>query len=113
MFKTRISYFRLEGGLLLLDAFPQMCLVSRNISHTSEERVIRLHQRIGHPPFELLETCFPFLYLGVNAKTLFCEAYYLAKLHHLTFRSIDDLRKYPFDRIHSDVWGPSPFLTLS
>ena len=109
---TRISSFRREGGLLLLDASTRQCLVSRRTC-SKEDRVIRLHQQMGHPPFYLLRTCYPSLFQGVSDKLLFCEACHLAKLRRMSYKSMDDRCSSPFDCIHSDIWGPCPVESLT
>ena len=79
VFGMRISSFRQEGGLLLLNASPQQCLVSWRTC-SKEERVIRLHQRMGHLPFDLLRACYPSLFHGIPVEQLFCEACPMEKL---------------------------------
>ena len=49
--ETRISSSRQEGVLLFFNASPWKCLVSQRTC-SKEERVTRLHQRMGHPPFD-------------------------------------------------------------
>ena len=77
--RTKISSFRREGGMLLLEASPLQCLVSR-WEYSKEERLIRLHQQMGHPLFDFLKSCYPLLFNGVVSKQLSCEACNMAKL---------------------------------
>ncbi|RDX65444.1 hypothetical protein CR513_55899, partial [Mucuna pruriens] len=44
------------------------------------------HKHLGHPPFGLLKTMFPYLF---------------------TKESVESFNLEPFDLIHSDVWGPT------
>ena len=108
----RTSSFRREGGLLLLKGSSRQCLVSQRM-YSKEERVIRLHQRMGHPPFDLLRTCYPSLFRGILDEHLFCNACHMAKLRRSSFKPMDDRCVSPFDCIHSDVWGPCPVESLS
>ena len=48
--------------------------------YSKEKRLIRLHQQMGHPPFDLLKSCYPLLFNGVVSKQLSCEACNMAKL---------------------------------
>ena len=107
----KISSLRRDGGLLLLDVSPRQCLVSQR-SGSKEERVIRLHRRMGHPPFDLLKTIYPSLFEGISSERLFCNACHMAKLRQSTFKTLDDRCLSPFDCIHSDVWGPCPVDSL-
>ena len=109
---TRISSFKREGGLLLLDASPRRCLVSQ-LTSSKEERVTRLHQRMGHPPFDLLRTCYPSMFRGVLDEKLFCNACHMAKLRRTSFKYLNDRCLSPFECIHSDVWGPCPVESLT
>ena len=108
----KISSFRQEGGLLLLDAPSRQCLVSQS-SSSKEERVIRLHRRMGHPPFDLMKNIYPSLFHGVSNNCLFCNACHMAKLRRSSFKSLDDRCLSPFECVHSDVWGPCPVDSLT
>ena len=72
-----------------------------------------LHQRMGHPPFDLLRTCYPSLFHGILDKRLFCNACHMAKLPRTSFKSLDDRCSSLFDCIHNDVWGPCPVESLT
>ena len=75
--------------------------------------MIRLHERMGHPPFDLLRTCYPSLFHGISAEQLFCEASHMAKLQRTSYKSLDDRCSSPFDCIHSDIWGSCPVFSLT
>ena len=75
--------------------------------------MIRLHQRMGHSPFDLLRTCYPLLFHGISADQLFCEAYHVAKLRQTSYKSLDDQCYSPFDCIHNNIWGPCPVESLT
>ena len=109
---TRISSFKREGGLLLLDASPRQCLVSQ-LTCPKEERMTRLHQRMGHPPFDLLRTFYPSMFRGVLDKKLFCNACHKAKLRRASFTYLDDRCVSLFECKHNDVWGPCSVESLT
>ncbi|CAL2265137.1 unnamed protein product [Prunus armeniaca] len=44
---------------------------------------------------------------------LHCEVCILAKSHRASFPPSMNKRPFPFDLLHSDVWGPSPIVTSS
>ena len=75
--------------------------------------MIRLHERMGHPPFDLLRTCYPSLFHGISAEQLFCEASHMAKLQRTSYKSLDDRCSSPFDCIHSDIWGSCQVFSLT
>ena len=76
----------------------------------AEDRVLMLHMRMGHPPFELLNTFYPSMFGGIEVSKLFCEACQLAKHKRSSFKSLNDRCLSPFECIHSDVWGHVSFL---
>ena len=108
----KISSFRREGGLILLESSSPRCMVSQR-SSSKEERVILLHRRMGHPPFDLLRTLYPTLFQGIFEERLFCNACHSAKLRRSSFKLMDDRCLSPFECIHSDVWGPCPVDSLT
>ena len=68
---------------------------------------------MGHPPFDLLKTCYPSLFNGILVETLFCDSCHMAKLRRTTYKSLDDRCSVPLDCIHSDVWGPCSVESLT
>ena len=75
--------------------------------------MIRLHQRMGHPPIDLLRTIYPLLFHRVLDQRLFCNTCHLAKLRRSSFKSLDERCLSPFECIHNDVWGPCPIDSLT
>ncbi|PRQ21141.1 putative RNA-directed DNA polymerase [Rosa chinensis] len=72
------------------------------------------HRRLGHPPFSLMKTTMPTLFIGVNESALRCETCVLAKSHRATYSPrVSNKSVIPFELIHSDVWGPSREPTVS
>ena len=94
-----------EAGLLLLDED-----LASNLSSTHLLRIVEtlelLHRCMGHPTFELLRWSFPSLYKNVDMRNVFYDACELAKHRRSSFKSSDERCLKPFERIHSDVWGP-------
>ena len=63
-----------------------------------------LHKRFGHPSIQVLKTLFP------SIKTPYplplCEVCEYSKHKKITYPSSQFRKSYPFQLIHSDVWGP-------
>ena len=77
-----------------------------------EDRVLMLHMRMGHPPFELLKTYYPSMFRGIEVSKLFCEACQLAKHKHFFFKNLNHRCLSPFECIYNDVWGPCLFPSI-
>ncbi|XP_078440865.1 uncharacterized protein LOC144710897 [Wolffia australiana] len=69
---------RRDRGLLLFDDGSRSCfMVQRSPRPAADSRRDRLqlaHQRLGHPPFSTLQRLFPSLCMGLDIKTVVCEA---------------------------------------
>ena len=63
-----------------------------------------LHKRFGHPSIQVLKTMFP------SIKTPYplplCEVCEYSKHKKAIYPSSQSRKNYPFQLIHSDVWGP-------
>ena len=68
-----------------------------------------VHCCLGHLSFSLLQKLFPQF---SSLPSLNCESCQYAKLHcvHLSPR-VNKRASDPFELIHSDVWGPCPFMS--
>ena len=113
----RTTPIRRAHGLLLLDdgGRSQCFMVQRTLRPAEEQRRGRLlltHQRLGHPPFSLLQRLFPSLCMGLDPKTVVCESCQLAKHRRSSFPPSESHTLTPLFRVHSDVWGPAPQASL-
>ena len=67
-----------------------MCLSSVSQGVVAEDRVLMLHMRMGHPPCELLKTCYPSMFGGIEVSKLFYEVCQLAKHKCSPFKNLND-----------------------
>ena len=78
------------------------------ISSNFEGEIMRIHQRMGHPSFDIVKMMYPQLFKKVVFENLMCEACQLGKKKRSTYQ-VSNLRcNEPFHLIHCDMWGPSP-----
>ena len=110
---------RRRGGLYVLDELR----LPVGVAHTADLSSFRLsskssnfylwHSRLGHVSASRLKYLASSGNLG-NLQThdiSTCSGCKLAKFSALPFKLSKSLSVAPFDLIHSDVWGPSPFPT--
>ena len=71
------------------------------------------HKRLGHPSFGYMKKMSPTLFLGLENENFICETCIKAKSHRTTYHSSTNKCLYPFDLVHTDVWGPSPVISKS
>ena len=65
--------------------------------------MICLNQRTGHPPFDLLRTCYPSLFHGISIEQLFCETCHMEKFRRTSYKSLDDQCSSPFDCVYNHI----------
>ncbi|KAI0494867.1 hypothetical protein KFK09_025013 [Dendrobium nobile] len=72
------------------------------------------HRRLGHPSYQVLLKLPPPANSGLQSasKTFNCTACELSKSHKLPFTTSSTRSLAVLDLVHSDVWGPSPILSL-
>ena len=88
-------------------------LRSRSESHSVASQIWLQHKRLGHPPFSLMRSMFPSLFLKQSVESFKCDICQFSKHHRATFPSSLTKSAEPFDLIHSDVWGPAPITNIS
>ena len=70
------------------------------------------HYRLGHPAFSTLKIMFPSLFTNLDISKFHCDICELAKHKHAVFPPSNNKSPFPFDLIHSDIWGPSTILNI-
>ena len=102
----KILSIKRKGGLLLLEELKED--EEQKVAYTihSEEQIILLHRRLGHPSFHLLKQTHPTMFKGVNIERLICESCQFAKHRRSSFPNTNHRYSSAFECVHSDVWGP-------
>lgn len=98
-----------EGLYYFSDDHPKVlssCFQSQSSSSASQ--IWLQHKRLGHPPFYIIKSMFPSLFLHHSVESFKCDVCQLAKHNRVSFPSSFNKSDEPFDLIHSDVWGPAP-----
>jgi hypothetical protein len=94
-------------------------LVGTNPS-PGESKLLTIHKRLGHPNFRVMQDMckndtvldFPLRHADFK-EDLFCSACVYAKSHKSPFNTRPVERaKYPLQKVHSDICGPLPEVTL-
>ncbi|KAK2973102.1 hypothetical protein RJ640_009754 [Escallonia rubra] len=85
-----------------------------SVASTSSKTHMELwHSRLGHLSINRLRSLVSSGQLGtVKNEQINCLPCQLAKQTALPFNQSSSLASAPFDLIHSDIWGPSPNLTM-
>ena len=109
-----------KGGLYYLSDEPNCSKVlasylqtESSVSSHSAAQIWLQHKRLGHPPFSLVKSMFPSLFLHHSVESFKCDVCELAKHHRVSFTPSSKRSVEPFDLIHSDVWGPAPISNIS
>ena len=73
------------------------------------------HERLGHPHEQLLRRLVSSFNLPVTSNKMpaVCGSCQLGKSHRLPLASSLSRSLFPFDLVYSDVWGPSPHLSIN
>lgn len=67
------------------------------------------HHRLGHPSKAVFEFLCKQSYIPVLSNSSFvCDHCSVAKSHKLAFHESISSVNFPFNLVHSDIWGPSP-----
>ena len=81
---------------------------------SSNKDVIWLHHyRLGHPSFKVLQILFPQLFIGLDTSEFHCDVCELAKHTRVSFPISNKRSVFPFQLVHSDIWGPSTIPNVS
>ena len=75
---------------------------------SSKEKIMEIHQRMGHPSFHLLKKMYPYFFEKIEFDMCICNACQLGKFKRTTYPSTNNRTQRPFQLLHCDVWGPSP-----
>jgi hypothetical protein len=71
------------------------------------------HRRLGHPHQQVLQQLVKTKSISINKTTKFlCEACQLGKSSRLPFISSSFTANRPLERVHCDLWGPSPVISV-
>jgi len=79
----------------------------------SSSQIWLQHRRLGHPPFSVLKSLFPFLFTKMLVESFHCDVCEFAKHHQTTFLPSTNKSYKTFDLVHSDVWEPAPISNTS
>ena len=107
----KIGLARVQQGLYYLPwTNPTRAAGSKvaTVQTSQEERIMAIHQRMGHPSFHLPKQLYPYLFKDLEIQSFICSACQLGKFKRTTYPSNDNRTPRPFQLIHCDVWGPSP-----
>ncbi|KAI5319029.1 hypothetical protein L3X38_038737 [Prunus dulcis] len=86
------------------------CLSSAPVAYLGQQIKSSLwHKRLGHPTNEVVKLMLQASAVSVSPDSVsaLCSACLHGKMHRLPFPSEHVKSKIAFQRIHSDVWGPS------
>ncbi|KAH9782586.1 hypothetical protein KPL71_008966 [Citrus sinensis] len=101
------------------DSFAKACFnfVSSNCTQAVDQLTL-LHRKFGHPNLNVLIHLLKFyncakvsLQSLKNSSHNVCEACQLGKSHRLHFATTDTTTTHVLELIHTNLWGPSPFLS--
>ena len=110
----KIGMARIFKGLYQLQgtgtAACLKALSNKKGTNKSWSNYLLLHQRLGHPSVLVLKTLFPSL--KIPHPLPMCEVCEYAKHKKSTYPSSLTRKSYPFQLIHSDVWGPSQEVSI-
>jgi len=115
--RTVLGVGRCENGLYVLD--QHHCALASILSSNKPRATVRLwHARLGHPHFRLVASLSRIGSISCSDKLTqtdysYCDGCQLGKSHRLPFSPNDKHSDLPFDRLHCDLWGPSPISSVN
>ena len=83
------------------------------VTATEEEKAVLQHRNLGHCSISLLQTMYPKFFKTLSIDKVVCDACHLAKSRKVVYPSIDNRCLKPFQFLHRDIWGPSPYTDLN
>lgn len=95
-----------KGGLYALEDIKQEALTAIN---RASQNV--WHQRMGHPHSKFLKSLQSKKLIDISSwdKTKnICASCQMGKSRKLPFSSSNHFSKFPFEKLHCDLWGPAP-----
>lgn len=82
--------------------------VKNSPSQSNKCDVNTWHKRLGHPSSKVLSKVLNSDNVNVQMHKLdFCSACPVGKMHQFPFSASNSHSSYPFDLVHSDIWGPA------
>ncbi|KAK2458167.1 putative mitochondrial protein [Trifolium repens] len=103
---------RRKGDLYVLSSFPELYFSNHFKSGSADI----WHQRLGHPQtlaLQLLKNKGLIDVVGTVKPEHVCDSCQLGKLNKLPFSSSENSSSAIFEKIHCDLWGPAPVLSIS
>ena len=103
-----------ELDWLRLPSAASASLVGFTASTSSTSSFAQWHHRLGHLCGSRLSMLVHRGLLGSVSGDVSleqCQVCRLGKQLQLPYYSSDSVSKHPFDLVHSDVWGPAPFIS--
>uniref|UniRef100_A0A6N2KNP9 Integrase catalytic domain-containing protein n=1 Tax=Salix viminalis TaxID=40686 RepID=A0A6N2KNP9_SALVM len=102
---------RCENGLYILDRGHASLFTSLSSCNSRASSVI-WHARLGHPSSRIISSLNKHGVITFSDKNTFdskpCFGCQLGKSHRLPFPNLNQRCSFLFERIHCDLWGPSP-----
>ena len=96
-----------SSGFYLLE--PTLMTIPRPIACSNVLSPLDLHCCLGHPFLSTLKKLFPHLQ---HLSYFDCESCQFANHHHVSnLLRINKKASWPFELVHSDVWGPCPVVS--
>ncbi|KAJ0028636.1 hypothetical protein Pint_36096 [Pistacia integerrima] len=101
-----------KGDLYVLSTSPELYFSNRFKSLTAEV----WHQRLGHPQssaLQMLKNKGLIDVVGTTKSQHLCDSCQLGKLSRLPFSCSEHSSTSIFEKIHCDLWGPVPILSIA